>query len=230
MADSGMLERARTEGWTDEDVVRRVLEGDAPLFELLMRRHNQRIYRAIRSILRDDAEAEDVMQETYVRAFHHLSQFEGRARFSTWLTRIAVHEAIRVAALRGRFDPLDLERSEPEEYPMLNSAQMSASPEENAMRGEVGSMLEKAILALPDRYRAVVMLRDLEQMSTAETADALSLTESNVKVRLHRAHDLLRDSLLAQDRDNPCPAFAFHAVRCDRVVAAVLDRIVRASG
>ena len=229
MPDSEMLERARVEGWTDEDVVRRVCAGDVPLFELLMRRHNQRIYRAIRSILRDDTETEDVMQETYVRAFHHLSQFQGRAQFSTWLTRIAVHEAIRVAALRGRFDPLDLEKSEPEEHAMFNSPQLSATPEDNAIRGEVGSILEKAILALPDSYRAVVMLRDLEQMSTAEAAEALSLSESNVKVRLHRAHELLRDELLSQARDNPCPAFAFHAKRCDRIVAAVLDRLARPS-
>src|SRR5665213_3083158 len=102
MSSVPILEKAREEGWADEEIVRRVLEGDLVLFELLMRRHNQRVYRAIRSILRDDCESEDVMQETYVRAFEHLAQFEGRAQFSTWLTRIAFNEALKRLADRGR--------------------------------------------------------------------------------------------------------------------------------
>src|SRR6476620_4043224 len=105
-----MLERARVEGWPDEEMVSRVLEGDLGLFELLMRRHNQRLYRAIRSILRDDSESEDVMQDAYVRAYEHLAQFEGRAQFSTWLTRIAVNEALKRLAARGKLDPLDEEQ------------------------------------------------------------------------------------------------------------------------
>jgi RNA polymerase sigma-70 factor (ECF subfamily) len=104
MADDQVLEQARQEEWADEHLVQRVLDGDVFLFELLMRRHNQRVYRAARSILRDDAESEDVMQETYLRAYEHLAQFEGRARFSTWLTRIAVNESIRRAAFRGKHE------------------------------------------------------------------------------------------------------------------------------
>ena len=95
------------EDWSDEEIVARVLQGDTLLFEVLMRRHNQRIYRAIRSILRDDSECEEVMQESYVRAFEHLAQFEGRAMFSTWLTRIAVNEAIKRSIARGKLDPLE---------------------------------------------------------------------------------------------------------------------------
>ena len=101
MSSVPILERARAEGWADEEIVRRILQGDLVLFELLMRRHNQRVYRAIRSILRDDSESEDVMQEAYVRAYEHLAQFEGRAKFSTWLTRIAVNEALKRLAARG---------------------------------------------------------------------------------------------------------------------------------
>ena len=224
MSASETLERARIEGWTDDEIVRRVLEGDLPLYELLMRRHNQRVYRAIRSILRDDSECEDVMQEAYVRAYEHLHQFEGRAQFSTWLTRIAVNEALRRLAARGRMDPLDMP-FDGEDDPMLLTVTDARTPELHASRAEAAALLEQAILALPQAYRAVLMLRDVEEMSTAETAEALSLTESNVKVRLHRAHDLLREELYARAGATAPQAFGFHAVRCDRVVGAVLERL-----
>lgn len=220
-----VLERAGAEGWTDEDVIDRVLEGDVVLYELLMRRHNQRVYRAIRSILRDDAETEDVMQEAYVRAYEHLAQFEKRSRFSTWLTRIAVNEAIKRSAMRGRLDPLDFEIADGEGGAMQAFQQESSTPEANASRHEMGLILEKAVLALPDGYRSVVVLRDIEEMSTAETAEALSLSESNVKVRLHRAHELLRDELMALAGAASAEAFTFLAPRCDRIVQAVLARI-----
>src|ERR1700687_1250635 len=102
-----LVGKARVGGWPDEEIVQRVRDGDLALFELLMRRHNQRVYRAMRSILRDDSESEDVMQEAYVRAYEHLSQFEGRAQFSTWLTRVAVHEALKRSVARGKLDSLD---------------------------------------------------------------------------------------------------------------------------
>ena len=227
MPGSETLEQARVEAWSDNDVVGRVLNGEIVLFELLMRRHNQRIYRAIRAILREDSETEDVMQETYVRAYEHLAQFAGRAQFSTWLTRIAVNEAIKRSAARGKLDPLNEGIAAGEDEVMPAFQQATATPEANASQNELKSILEKAVLALPDGYRAVVMLRDIEDMSTAETAEALSLSESNVKVRLHRAHDLLRDELLNMTRGASAEAFGFHATRCDRVVAAVMARIGR---
>lgn len=215
------------DAWTDEDVVRRVLDGDAVLFEVLMRRNNQRIYRAIRSVMRDDSEAEDVMQETYLRAFQHLRQFQGHARFSTWLTRIAVNEAIRRAGLRGRFVSLEVNDEALEDEAMDRLQQDAKTPEARAVQSEAGSMLEKAILALPAPYRVVVMLRDVEEMSTAETAEALSLSQANVKVRLHRAHELLRDEIAALAGASSPHAFLFHASRCDRVVESVLRTIAR---
>jgi RNA polymerase sigma-70 factor (ECF subfamily) len=220
-----ILEKARLEGWADEEIVRRVLEGDLVLFELLMRRHNQRVYRAIRSILRDDGESEDVMQEAYVRAYEHLAQFEGRAQFSTWLTRIAVNEALRRLAERGRLDPLDEEQSEGEDGTMAAFQSNSPTPESNASNSELKDLLEEAILALPVTYRAVTVLRDMEEMSTAETAEVLSLTETNVKVRLHRAHELLRGALFARAGATSTQAFRFHASRCDRVVRAVFEKL-----
>lgn len=224
MTGVGILERARTEAWTDEEIVRRVLQGERALFELLMRRHNQRVYRAVRSILRDDAECEDVMQEAYVRAYEHLSQFEGRAQFSTWLTRIAVNEALKRLAARGRMDPLDMAH-DAEDEPMPFLASQSPTPEANASRSEAANLLEQAILALPQPYRTVLMLRDVEEMSTTDTAEALSLTESNVKVRLYRAHEMLREELYTRVGASSAQAFGFRAIRCDRVVQAVLERL-----
>lgn len=226
MTSIGMPELARASAWPDEEIVRRILDGEALLFEVLMRRHNRRIYRAVRSILRDDSECEDAMQEAYVSAFAHLSQFAGRAKFSTWLTRIAVNEAIKRSCARGKIELFDLEDYEAEEdgaMPAFHSN--STSPEADASRHELSGLLEDAILALPLSYRAVVMLRDLEEMNTSEAAEALSLTESNVRVRLHRAHDLLREELLARAGGSSAKAFGFEAPRCDRVVQAVFARL-----
>jgi RNA polymerase sigma-70 factor, ECF subfamily len=220
-----IVEKAIVESWTDAEIVQRVLDGDLALFELLMRRHNQRVYRAIRSILRDDSESEDVMQEAYVRAYEHLAQFEGRAQFSTWLTRIAVNEALKRAAARGKLDSLDEERYEGEDENMPAFRSNSPTPEANASRSELKCLLEEAILALPQKYRAVIVLRDVEEMNTAETAEVLSLTEANVKVRLHRAHELLRGELRALAGASSTQAFGFLATRCDRVVRAVFERL-----
>ena len=225
MAAVTTLERARIEGWADEEIVARVLGGEPVLFEILMRRHNQRVYRAIRSILREDGETEDVMQEAYVRAYEHLEQFEGRAQFSTWLTRIAVHEALRRSAAQGKFDPLEWEDPEGEQAVMTRFESDSPTPEAQASRGELSILLEDAILSLPSIYRAVIMLRDLEEMSTAETAAALCLTEANVKVRLHRGHELLRSELLRRAGASSPQAFGFHATRCNRVVHGVFQRL-----
>ena len=124
-----MLEQSRAESWADEEIVSRILAGDVELFELLMRRHNQRIYRAIRSILREDSECEDVMQEAYVRAYEHLGQFEGRAQFSTWLTRIAVNEALKRLAASGKLEPLEGEQHEGEDETMPAFQSKSPTPE-----------------------------------------------------------------------------------------------------
>src|SRR5260370_9693021 len=225
MTSVPMLEKARVEGWADEEIVRRVLQGDLVLFELLMRRHNQRLYRAIRSILRDDSESEDVMQEAYVRAYEHLAQFEGRAKFSTWLTRIAVNEAHKRLGASGRLDPIDEEQYEGEVGTMPAFHSNSPSPEASASRSELRDLLEEAVLALPYAYRAVIVLRDVEEMSTAETAEVLSLSDANVKVRLHRAHELLRAELFARAGANCTQAFVYQATRCDRVVRAVFARL-----
>ena len=223
METTGILEKAGAERWTDEEVVDRVRAGDTALYEIIMRRYNQRLYRVARAILRDDGEAEDVMQAAYVRAYEHLGQFAGRAPFSAWLTRIAVHEALLRLRKRGRIDQLD--DSEIVGGAGPNMAETSPDPEQITTRAELRQLLEEAILDLPEQYRAVLMLRDVEELSTAETADALSLTEENVKVRLHRGHGMVRSWLLARVGANAKDAFPFMGLRCDRVVRNVLAKV-----
>ena len=135
-----ILEQARVEGWTDERVIERVLAGETALYEIIIRRYNQRLYRVVISILRDSDETEDVMQDAYVRAYQHLSQFEGRATFSTWLVRIAVHEALARLRSRARMQQLDPDMDEGEISVDLTGA--SVNPEESTSRAELTSLLE----------------------------------------------------------------------------------------
>jgi RNA polymerase sigma-70 factor (ECF subfamily) len=220
MASGALLEEAKPAECSDEQVVCRILTGETALYELLMRRHNQRLYRVARAILRDDSEAEDVMQDAYVRAYQHLAEFEGRAKFSTWLTRIAVHEALARSRRRARFHSLDnLEESHGDTMSSLASS--DRSPEQKTYDRELAGVLEKAILRLPEDYRLVLMLRDVEGVSTEEAAACLKITEENVKIRLHRARTTLRKHLYAQAGATALHSFQFHAVRCDRVVRSV---------
>ncbi len=209
---------------TDEEVVRRVLGGETDLFEIIMRRYNQRLYRATRSILGSDAEAEQVMQDAYVSAYTHLAQFAGRARFSTWLTKIAVYAAL--AHLRQRGKLVDLEsipESERERSTMFASRE--GDPERQLLDRELKGVLEDAVESLPEYYRSVLVMRDVEGMDTLETAECLGLTEETVKTRLHRARAMVRRTLAANSASALPGSFQFHLSRCDRVVAGVFARI-----
>lgn len=217
------LERVSTESWTDLQVIDRVKAGEVALYEIIMRRYNQRLYRVARAILRDDSEAEDVMQDAYVRAYQHLDQFAGTALFSTWLTRIAVHEALRRLRLKGRMEQLEV--AEHDEENLMSVVETSPDPEQRASIAELGQLLEEAVLALPDQYRAVVMMRDIEELSTAETAAALDLTEQNVKVRLHRGRAMIRGWLFSHVGRSCKHAFPFMGAHCDRVVLDVFARL-----
>lgn len=222
MASSTLLQQAKTECWSDEEVVGRVLQGETALFEIIMRRYNQRLYRVAYSILRNESEAEDVMQDAYVRAYQHLDQFARRAKFSTWLTRIAVHEALARVQRRRRVQELD---AEPDGGYMNLLTANAPDPEQQASNHELVALLQRAVLALPVNYRSVLVLRDIEEMSTADTAEALELTEENVKVRLHRARALLRRELFARAGAQRANAFPFMGTRCDRMVEAVMKRL-----
>jgi RNA polymerase sigma-70 factor, ECF subfamily len=212
--------RAQDQQLTDDQVVERVLAGDTSLFEVIMRRYNQRLYRAARAITRNDSEAEDVLQDAYVRAFQHLGQYRGQAAFGAWLTRIAVNEAIGRLRQSKKFEPLEDSEGE-----VVQMSSPERSPERSAADSETRALLEHAVERLPDNYRVVYMLREVEELSTAETAQVLEATEENVKVRLHRARALLRKQLYASIGKNAHQAFTFHAVRCDRVVRNVFARL-----
>ena len=208
---------------SDEQVVAQVISGQTALFEVLMRRHNERIYRAARAIVRDEREAEDVMQQAYVNAYSHLRQFDGRAQFSTWLTRIAVHEALARIRRRARLTEF-LPDQHSQEPPMHFSR--PPDPERQAFSRELGTLLERAIDRLPNGAREVFMLRQVEGMSTAETAEILDVSEDVVKTRFSRARASLRRDLSEQVGVASSETFRFLRPRCDRVVAAVLARIL----
>jgi RNA polymerase sigma-70 factor (ECF subfamily) len=206
----------------DEEVVRRVRAGETELFELIMRRYNQRLYRVARSILRDDVEAEDVMQQAYLNAFSHLHQFAGNARFSTWLTRIAVHEALARARKRARFRGLD-GTDDPEEQGLLQD--LRPDPERQAHTAELRLLLEAAIDALPVHYRSVFVLREAQGLDTFEVAECLEISAEAVRQRLSRARGLLRRRIFEATGESRGEAFSFHLSRCDRVVNGVLPTL-----
>ncbi len=207
-------------GLPDEEVVRRVLGGEPALFEVLMRRHNQRVFRAVRSVLRDERECEDAMQQAWLDAYAHLGQFQGTAAFSTWLTRIALNEALgRVR--RSRPGPTSAPTEEGE---LMGTA--ARDPERRASDRELGRMLEEAVDELPEGYRRVFVLREVDGMSTADAAAVLGVSEAVVKVRLHRARLALRDRLYARAGPAAPGIFTFLGARCDRMVASVLGRIL----
>jgi len=217
----------------DEEIVRRVRAGDSALFEILMRRHNQRVYRVVRAVLKDEADVEDVMQQAYINAFTHLHQFEDRSQFSTWLIRIALHEAFgrrrkmqraETTTARNR-SGVDDDRGEFMET--LTSPE--ADPERRAYAQELHRVLEAAVDTLPEGYRTVFMLRDIEGLSTSETGQGLGLGDEAVKTRLHRARVMIRRAVTARIGEVAPGAFQFHAPRCDRVVSAVLAHISQCS-
>jgi RNA polymerase sigma-70 factor (ECF subfamily) len=221
--ESPSIAAASRSAWTsDEEIVDRVRAGEVALFEVLMRRHNQRIYRTVRAIVRDEAEVEDAMQQAYLAAYTNLRSFEGSAAFSTWLTRIAINEALgrlrRSARLTVAEAPVEdaepLDRAPPQ------------TPEEGAAARESLALIEAAVDRLPAPYRSVYMLREVQELSTAECADVLGITEETVKIRLHRARAALREALAKQLGRVAPEAFPFPATRCDRVVAGVMARIL----
>lgn len=204
---------------SDEELARRVRGGETALFELLMRRHNPRVYRAVRSIVRDETEVEDLMQQAYLQAYAHLGQFEGQSRFTTWLTRIAINQALMRVRQTGRA-PAPVPVEEPEEVPV-----QAPSPEELTQGRELQGLLEHAVDALPELYRTVFMLREVDELSTAESAEALGVSEEVIRSRLHRAKAMVRDALFDAVGGSARKAFGFHATRCDRVVAGVMSRL-----
>lgn len=218
---------------SDYALVTRVKDGDLAAFELIMRRHNQRLFRLARGVVRDAPEAEDVVQEAYARAYAHIGDFAGPDGFSAWLGRIVLNEALGRLRRRGRVVSLDepLQNADPSSnlrrLDVIKSQQ--PNPERLAASAELRRFIERAIDGLPDDFRTVFVLRGVEEMSIAETADHLSLPEATVKTRYHRAQRLLRKAL-GSELDALMPnMFEFLGARCDRIVAATLSRMAPAS-
>lgn len=204
---------------SDAALVQRVRGGEPEQFEALIRRHNPRVYRAIRALIRDEAEVEDAMQQTYLLAYSRLDAFAGEAAFSTWLTRIAINEALGRLRRTGRSERLS---------PLGDEGPAEAedgSPEVRAAAREAMTLLRRAIDRLAPPHRVVFMLRDVEELSTADTAAILGLSSALVKVRLFRARHALRRALAGAAGRSLAEAFPFLAPRCDRVTAGVMPRL-----
>jgi len=215
---------------SDAELARQVSASRPGAFELLMRRHNQTLFRTARSILRNDSDAEEVLQEAYLQAFRAMDSYRGDARLATWLTRIVIHAAIaraRQRQHRAEVVPLDgLMDTQPEAAEQaMTQDEATESPERAAMRGQMRQLLEQAIDRLPDTFRTVFVLRAVEEMSGEEVAGCLAIPEATVRSRFFRARGLLR-SALAMEVDLALEsAYSFDGARCDRIVAGVLARL-----
>ena len=221
MTSDETIHAGRLEDLNDASLIDRAHRRDGAAFWLIMKRHNQRLYRVARAVLDDDAEAEDVLQEAYIRAFTHLSHFRAEARLSTWLTRIALNEAL--GRRRQRRSTVELNDIETVAAPFDDAP--AHDPEKAAALADLRRLLEGAINSLPDHFRVVFMMRDVEEMSIEETAHVLGLRPETVSTRLHRARKLLREALQDKVADVFTEAFPFADARCDRLTRAVFDRL-----
>jgi RNA polymerase sigma-70 factor, ECF subfamily len=214
---------------TDTELIDSILAGEPQALEALMRRHNRMLYRTARAILGDDAEAEDAVQEGYLRAYNALAGFRGEAKVSTWLVRIVANEALMRRRRRARTAvvvPMDAAAPN-EEWKTVMSER--PGPEQDASRAEMRRIIEARIDGLPDDHRAVFVLRALEELTVEETASVLEIPEATVRTRFFRARALLRESLAREVDRGIEEAFSFAGERCDRIVANVLAAVKRSA-
>lgn len=227
--EPGLVDSARG-GPTDVTLVERARRGDAAAFESIMRRYNQRLYRLARSILRDPFEAEDVVQEAYVRAYLKLADFRGPSGFSAWLSRIAMNEALGRLRQRGRVISLEEHMDQAgrgDDELRMQPRSAHPGPERLAASLELRHLIEQAVDRLPEEFRTVFVLRAIDGLSVAETAACLGIRAETVKTRFHRARRLLQRSLGEQVGALMPSLFEFGGERCDRVVRSVLARVTR---
>jgi RNA polymerase sigma-70 factor, ECF subfamily len=212
---------------SEPELVARIARRDEAAFEVLMRRHNGQLFRVARSILKDDAEAEDALQEAYLDAYRHMAEFRGQSRLGTWLTRIVVNHALM--RLRRRKDsrvvvPLDAWQGARVSRETEMADDTSESPASATLRTEIRQLIEQQIDELPLDFRTVFIMRDVQDMTVEETAAALDIPAATVRTRLFRARARMREALARQLDSAMLDVFAFDGARCDRIVAAVLTR------
>lgn len=198
---------------TDEQIVDHILKGEKHLYEGLMRKYNRRLFRISMSIINDDMGVEDVMQTAYLNAWLNLAKFKNKSSFGTWLTRILINESLLYK--KKKLKQQVLVDAQKENY-------LSETPLNNLMNKELKILLEKTIADLPEKYKIVFVMREIEEMSTNETMDVLNISESNVKVRLNRAKEMLRGNLSSYYRSNQL--YEFNLIRCDKVVSFVMEK------
>jgi RNA polymerase sigma-70 factor (ECF subfamily) len=206
---------------TDNEVIARVLKGEKELYAIIVRRYNQRLYRVGMSILSDDNEIEDVMQVTYIKAYENLGKFNFQSAFSTWLTRILINESL--LRLKKRKQSLQWEENIAHDGTYHQHTIETQTPFMKVLNAELRTILEKAIYELPEKYRVVYVMREIENMNIAETRECLDISEANVKVRLNRAKGLLKNSLSAYYKNEDI--LHFHLSRCNRMVEQVIQKI-----
>ena len=210
-----------TESEIDNEIINKVLTGEKRLFEQLMRRHNSSLFRIGMSILNNDADVEDVMQTTYISAYQHLDSFRQESAFGTWLKRIMINECNLQLKKRRRLISEDI--SDIEDHLSENLTEAKESPVAKVIDKELGRALEHALMQIPEKYRVVFVMREMEHLSGAETGQVLNISTVNVKVRLIRAKLMLRGKITDFYKNDL--VFPFHLVRCDRVVNGVLGRL-----
>ncbi|MBC7984702.1 MAG: RNA polymerase sigma factor, partial [Candidatus Obscuribacterales bacterium] len=215
-----------TDKTNDAELATYAAQGDGRAFELIMRRHNRLLFRTARSILKDDTETEDALQDAYLKAWRALAAFRADAKLSTWLVRIVVNEALGRLRRRGaHVIPLDAAIESGELSDQTQAERSSEQPDSVAMHAQVRRLIEARIDALPDVFRTVFMLRAVEEMTVEEVSAALSIPEATVRSRFFRARGLLREGL-ARDVDIAIDdAFSFAGSRCDRIVAHVMNAV-----
>lgn len=208
----------------DDVVVKRILAGEKELFELLLRRYNQKLYRVIRSYLRQSNDIEDAMQDAYLKAFNKLDQFRGDASFSTWLIRIGINEALQRIKKDTKVKSLHDQRAGVTSNDIIQLPDpKDVNPEKITIGKEMKTLIEHAIDELPEKYRVIYVLKEIQGMETQELCACLNINETNAKVRLHRAKHLMKESLLRLSADSEI--FEFGSSRCDTLVSRVMTKI-----
>jgi RNA polymerase sigma-70 factor (ECF subfamily) len=210
-------ESLKTSPVSDYEIINRILQGEKELYAIIVRRYNQRLYRVAMSIVYDDSETEDIMQVAYIKAYENLSKFEFKSSFSTWLTRILINESLLRVKKRGKSINFNDDLMEKE---INNRKGTEQTPASKLLNTELGAILQESIGRLPEKYRTVFILREIEEMNVAETTLCLDISEANVKVRLNRAKAMLKESLSGYYKKDDI--FHFHLLRCDRIVEAVM--------